>query len=100
MRQPEELRPSAPARAAAGAGMYGSNPVYRGFEVTGWRVARCKSCLMTVRGGSSALRIGHVRASQSLGARWAWQLTSLRARPGVRGSVAIAQLWFAGTAAR
>ena len=43
------------ARAAAGAGVYGSNPVFRGFEVTGWLVARCKSCLKTVRGCSGNL---------------------------------------------
>ena len=45
------------ARAATGAGMYGKNPVYRDFEVIGWRKARCKSCLKTVRGGSSALKL-------------------------------------------
>ena len=44
------------ARAAAGAGVYGSNPVYRDFEVTGWLVARCKACLKTVRGGGGSLK--------------------------------------------
>ena len=44
------------AKAAAGVGIYGSNPVYRGFEVTGWLVVRCKTCLKTVRGDSSDLK--------------------------------------------
>ena len=43
-------------RAAAGVGVYGTNQVYRDFEVTGGRVARCTACPATVRGPSGNLQ--------------------------------------------
>ena len=70
---PEQVRrafdESEVARAAAGAGMYGSNPLYRDFEVTGWRVARCKACLRTVRGNSGHLML-HGNSCPGFPATW------------------------------
>ena len=48
--------------------MYGRNPVYRDFEVTGWHVARCLACLKTVRGHAGALKVHKRTCPQRRGA--------------------------------
>ena len=64
------LNESEVARAAALNGMYGSNPVYRHFDVTGCRVARCRACLKLVRGSSNALEIHKVVRCSGFPATW------------------------------
>lgn len=53
------------AQARARVGAYGRNPVYLHFEVTGWRVFKCRGCDMVLRGDAGALAKHVVRRCPS-----------------------------------
>lgn len=51
------------ARAKCGARPYGSNPLYKQFQVLGYMVARCNACRQVCRGHSAALKAHKLRCS-------------------------------------